>query len=85
MKRRMTALLIALLTLALSASTAGAAQEEAMTAEEAMLAFRAFSREAAGKYVLRQEEDTVVLELTPAMIWGRATGLVFAVFSGMAE
>ena len=66
MKRRMTALLIALLTLALSASTAGAAQGEAMTAEEAMLAFRAFSREAAGKYVLRQEEDTVVLELTPA-------------------
>ena len=66
MKKRMTALLIALLILALSAPAAGAAQETLLTSEEAMRAFRAFSREAAGRYVLQRTDDTVVLELTPA-------------------
>ena len=66
MKKRWAALLMAALILALCAPAAGAAKGKAMTSGEAMAAFRTFSEDAAGRYVLEREEDMLVLELVPA-------------------
>lgn len=64
MAKRMIALLLSL-TLLLG-GLVGARADDAMTSEEALLAFRAFRENAAGRYVAQLDGDLVVLELTPA-------------------
>ena len=65
MKRKLTAALLAALLMVWMVPGAGAAKN-AVSSGEALAAFRTFSEDAAGKYVLQREEDTLVLELVPA-------------------